>query len=141
MKEEEMNVQDVSCECECNATESLRATLEEVTLAVEHLADVIGRFDGNAAVCTLVDEGDGIRQMFRVTGEAMTHDNTSKLFKWAGACGFLMKSKDCVVNAKHKAVSEGISLFLEKQMESSMPNKGKVIAAMLGLGGSNDDED
>lgn len=140
MNEEDTNVQDDSCECGCNADEPQRATLEEVTLAVEHLADVIGRFDGNAVVSTLIDEGDGIRQMFRVTKKAMEHDNSPKLFKWAGACGFFMKAKDCVVNAKHKAVSEGISLFLEKQMESSMPDKGRILSALLGCA-SNEGED
>lgn len=138
MTEEETNVQEDSCEC---AAEPQRATLEEVTLAVEHLAEVIGRFDGNAVVSTLVDEGDGIRQMFRVTHEAMTYDNSPKLFKWAGACGFFMKAKDCLVHADHQSVSEGVSLFLQKQMEDFRQDKSKVIAAMLGLGDDTEDRD
>ncbi|MEG3024280.1 MAG: hypothetical protein RR888_09435 [Akkermansia sp.] len=135
MNDDGMNVQDDACVCaEC--VKARRAALDELLLAAERFAELVGRFDGRAAFCALVDEGDGLSQVFAVAHKALEADGSLGFLGWVGACGFLLKANDCVEKVMPDVVADGVALFIEKHMARASARAGAGAGAGASAGGA-----
>lgn len=135
---EEKNTQNCKPDeaCCCNtAAEQAPVTKEELQKAIDHVVDLVGRYDGRVVVAAFIEGDDTTRRIFRATDEVFTSNGmNTKVYGWTGACGFLLKATECF-DCNVKTMGEGVRLFLEQQQKEKMKRRMNPIDAMLGIDG------
>ena len=136
-KTEEKNTQPCTPDEACNnpAAEQALVTKEEHQKAIDHVVDLVGRYDGRVVVAAFIEGDDTTRRIFRATNEVFASNGmNTKVYRWTGACGFLLKANECF-DCNVKTMGEGVRLFLEQQQKEKMKRRMNPIAAMLGIDG------
>ncbi|WP_354832441.1 hypothetical protein ABGM91_11400 [Akkermansia muciniphila] len=134
---EEKNTQTCTPDEACNnpAAEQALVTEEELQKAIDHVVDLVGRYDGRVVVAAFIEGDNTTRRIFRVANEVFASNGmNTKIYGWTGACGFLLKANECF-DRNAKTMGEGVRLFLEQQQKEKMKRQMNPIAAMLGFTG------
>lgn len=123
-------------EAYCHPTaEQAPVTKEELKKAIDHVMDLVGRYDGHVAVAAILEDEEKIRRIFRASDALFVSDGANtKVYAWTGACGYLLKANECF-DSNAKTIGEGVRLFLEAQRKEKMKDRMNPIAAMLGISG------
>lgn len=135
---EEKDVQlctpDEACCCD-TAAEQAPVTKEELRKAIDHVMDLVGRYDGNVVVTAILKNEEEILRIFRASNAVFVSDGANTtVYTWTGACGYLLKANECF-DSNVKTIGEGVRLFLEAQRKEKMKDQMNPIAAMLGIAG------
>ena len=134
---EEKNTQNCTLDeaCCCPGAEQAPVTKEELQKAIDHVVDLVGRYDGRVVVATFIEGDDTTRQIFRASDAVFASEGRStKIYAWIGACGYFLRANECF-ERNAKAMGEGVRLFLEDQQKERMKEQMNPIAAMLGITG------
>lgn len=135
---EEKNTQNCKPDeaCCCNtAAEQAPVTKEELRKAIDHVMDLVGRYDGNVVVAAILGDEGKLHRIFRASDAVFVSDGANtKVYTWTGACGYLLKANECF-DSNAKTIGEGVRLFLEAQRKEKMKDRMNPIAAMLGIAG------
>lgn len=135
---EEKNTQNCKPDeaCCCNtAAEQAPVTKEELRKAIDHVMDLVGRYDGNVVVAAILGDEGKLHRIFRASNDVFVSDGVNtKVYAWTGACGYLLKANECF-DSNVKTIGEGVRLFLEAQRKEKMKDRMNPIAAMLGIAG------
>lgn len=96
---EEKNTQpctpDEACCCD-TAAEQAPVTQEELNKAIDHVVDLVGRYDGRVVVAVFIEGDNTTRRIFRTSNEVFASNGmNTKVYGWTGACGFLLKANEC----------------------------------------------
>lgn len=100
----------------CDTATAPPVTREELHAALNHVLDLIGRYDGRIAVaCFLEDEKNNcVDQIFKYSETGLSYNNDNKCFVWASACGYFLKAAESFKN-NHKTIGKGVRFFVEQQ--------------------------
>lgn len=134
---EEKNAQSCTPDEACNnpAAEQALVTEEELQKAIDHVVDLVGRYNGRVVVAAFIEGDNTTRRIFRAANEVFASNGmNTKVYGWTGACGFLLKANECF-DCNVKTMGEGVRLFLEQQQKTKMKVRMNPIAAMLGIAG------
>lgn len=134
---EEKNAQSCTPDEACNnpAAEQALVTEEELQKAIDHVVDLVGRYNGRVVVAAFIERDNTTRRIFRAANEVFASNGmNTKVYGWTGACGFLLKANECF-DCNVKTMGEGVRLFLEQQNKEKMRRGMNPIAAMLGIAG------
>lgn len=134
---EEKNMQNCTPDEACNnpAAEQAPVTKEELRKAIDHVIDLVGRYDSRVAVAAFIEEENKNRRIFRASDAVFASEGrNTKIYAWIGACGYFLRANECF-ERNAKAMGEGVRLFLEDQQKERMKEQMNPIAAMLGIAG------
>ena len=137
MTEEETNKNVTPDEARCCdiAAEQAPVTKEELRKAIDHVMDLVRRYDGHVAVAVIMEDEEKINRIFNASDAVFVSEGANtKVYAWTGACGYLLRANECF-DHNVKAIGEGVRLFLEAQLKEKMKNRMNPIAAMLGIAG------
>ena len=131
---EEKNTQTCTPDEACydkSAAEQAPVTKEELQKAIDHVVDLVGRYDGRVVVATFIEGDDTTRQIFRASDAVFASEGRSTKI---GACGYFLRANECF-DGHAKTMGDGVRLFLEQQQKEKMKARMNPIAAMLGITG------
>lgn len=134
---EEKNTQTCTPDEACNnpAAEQALVTEEELQKAIDHVVDLVGRYDGRVVVAAFIEGDNTTRRIFRASDAVFASEGrNTKIYAWIGACGYFLRANECF-ERNAKAMGEGVRLFLEDQQKERMKEQMNPIAAMLGIAG------
>ena len=121
--------------CCDTAAEQAPVTQEELQKAIDHVMDLVGRYDGHVAVAALLEDEARPNRMFRASSAVFMSDKVdTKIYVWVGAFGYFLRANECF-DLDAKAIGEGVRFFLEAQQKERTKKLLNPIASVLGIAG------